>query len=180
MVDQPAVIWMQTADGTMAHLIEPVEGRAAGFHNAFEVADFDATVAALRERDLEFTGGPGERHDGQRFAIVLDPDGTRTEFTTPSVETAGRGSARVVLQVSNRRSYGIEIQVVARDEHMKQRARSIASRATSFGFLQARDHRFRRNRVEQRRKLARERSTVCGMIQGAEVLFHGTLRPTGV
>ena len=84
MVDQPAVIWMQTADGTMVHLIEPVDGRAAGFHNAFEVTDFDATVAALRERGLEFTDGPGERYDGQRFAIVLDPDGTRTEFTTPS------------------------------------------------------------------------------------------------
>jgi len=84
MADGPHIIWMQTADGTMVHLVEPVEGGTPAFHNAFEVTDFDATVAALRERDFEFTNGPGERHDGQRYVIVLDPDGTRTEFTTPS------------------------------------------------------------------------------------------------
>lgn len=84
MVDGPAVIWTQAADGTMVHLIEPVKGKSAGYHNAFEVTDFDATVAALRERDLQFAGEPGERYDGQRFVFVLDPDGNRTEFTTPS------------------------------------------------------------------------------------------------
>ena len=84
MVDEPHVLWMRAADGTMVHLIEPVDGREPGFHNAFEVADFDATLAALRERGIEFVSGPGERHDGQRYVFVLDPDGTRVEFTTPS------------------------------------------------------------------------------------------------
>lgn len=84
MVDGPHIIWMRTADGTMVHLVEPAVGRTPDFHNAFEVADFDATVTALRERDLQFTSRPGERYDGQRFVIVRDPDGTRTEFTTPS------------------------------------------------------------------------------------------------
>jgi len=84
MVDHPAIIWTQTADGTMVHLVEPREDAPPSFHAAFEVADFDATVAVLRQHGLDFVRGPGERHDGQRYVIVLDPDGTRTEFTTPS------------------------------------------------------------------------------------------------
>ena len=84
MVDEPHVLWTKAADGTMVHLIEPREGRSAGYHNAFEVTDFDETVAALKERGFEFASGPGERHDGQRYVFVVDPDGTRVEFTTAS------------------------------------------------------------------------------------------------
>ncbi len=84
MVDNPRIIWTRTADGTMVHLVESNDGVPITPHIAFEVDDFDATIAAIRERDIEIVSGPAERHDGQRYVFILDPDGNRVEFTTPS------------------------------------------------------------------------------------------------
>ena len=73
-----SLIWMQTADGTMAHIIEgaPIP------HAAFEVEDFDGSLAAVKAAGIEIIKGPLERMDGQRAFYCFDPDGNRLEFTT--------------------------------------------------------------------------------------------------
>lgn len=68
----------------MVHPIEASEpGKPAGFHPAFEVEDIDAAFERLRELGIEITSS-GERHDGQRFLFINDPDGNRIELTTQS------------------------------------------------------------------------------------------------
>jgi hypothetical protein len=47
------------------------------------VADFDAAVAKLEELGIEIEN-QGERHDGQRYLFINDPDGNRVELTTAS------------------------------------------------------------------------------------------------
>ena len=84
MVDNQNVIWTQLADGTMLHPIEPSQpGQSAGHHVALQVADFDAAVAKLEELGIEIDN-QGERHDGQRYLFIYDPDGNRVELTTAS------------------------------------------------------------------------------------------------
>ena len=83
MVDSSSVVWMKTLDGTMVHLMEPPDGETLTVpHVAFEVEDFDATVAALRESGYPNITDPGERHDGQKALFINDNDGNRLEFTT--------------------------------------------------------------------------------------------------
>ncbi len=76
--DGPSLIWSETEDETMVHLIEgaPIP------HVAFEVKDFDATLEAVRAAGIEIIKGPLERLDGQRAFYCFDPDGNRLEFTT--------------------------------------------------------------------------------------------------
>lgn len=78
MEDGPALIWTETLDHTMVHLIEgaPIP------HFAFEVEDFDAALEAVRSAGIEIIKGPVERADGQRAFYCFDPDGNRLEFTT--------------------------------------------------------------------------------------------------
>ena len=78
MEDGPALIWTETQDHTMVHLIEgaPIP------HFAFEVEDFDAALQAVRSAGIEIIKGPLERIDGQRAFYCFDPDGNRLEFTT--------------------------------------------------------------------------------------------------
>ncbi|MBI4219662.1 MAG: VOC family protein [Chloroflexi bacterium] len=83
MVDSKNIVWTAVGDGTMVHLIEPRDGRPAGYHTAFEVTNFDATLQRFRDLGLEIEG-PGERHDGQRYLFIRDPDGNRIEFVTSS------------------------------------------------------------------------------------------------
>ncbi len=73
-----ALIWTETQDHTMVHVIEgaPIP------HVAFEVEDFDAALAAVRAAGIEIIKGPLERIDGQRAFYCFDPDGNRLEFTT--------------------------------------------------------------------------------------------------
>ncbi len=86
MVDSTNIVWMKTQDGSMVHLIEPTSARGvvSGWHVALEVEDFDETINMLRERGIKFTDGPGERHDGQRFIFLTDPDGNKIEITSRS------------------------------------------------------------------------------------------------
>lgn len=82
MVDNENVIWTQMADGTMVHPIEPPPGGgSAGFHVAFQVDDIDAARAIIDHAGIEVTA-EGERHDGQRYFFVFDPDGNRVEVAT--------------------------------------------------------------------------------------------------
>ncbi len=83
MVDSPNIVWTAVGDGAMVHLIEPRDGRPAGYHTAFEVTNFDATLQRFRDLGVEVEG-PGERHDGQRYLFVRDPVGNRIEFVTSS------------------------------------------------------------------------------------------------
>ena len=84
MVDNENVIWTQLPDQSMVHLIEPPEpGGSAGFHAAFEVEDFDATFKKLQALGIKIASH-GERHDGQRFLFISDPEGNRIELTTAS------------------------------------------------------------------------------------------------
>lgn len=78
MEDGKSLIWTETQDHTMVHLIEgaPIP------HVAFEVEDFDAALAAVRAAGIEIIKGPLERVDGQRAFYCFDPDGNRLEFTT--------------------------------------------------------------------------------------------------
>ena len=78
MEDGDALIWSETADHTMVHVIEgaPIP------HFAFEVEDFDAALEAVRAAGIEIIKGPVERVDGQRAFYCFDPDGNRLEFTT--------------------------------------------------------------------------------------------------
>ncbi len=79
-----ALIWLEAADGSMVHLLERQEGGPPNVHTAFEVEDFDAALAAMREAGYEIIKGPLERKDGQRAFYVYDPEGNRVEFTTPN------------------------------------------------------------------------------------------------
>lgn len=83
MVDSKNIVWTVIGDGSMVHLIEPRDGKPAGYHTAFEVTNFDATLERFRALSLEIEG-PGERHDGQRYLFIRDPDGNRIEFVTSS------------------------------------------------------------------------------------------------
>lgn len=78
MEDGKSLIWTETQDHTMVHLVEgaPIP------HFAFEVEDFDAALAAVRTAGIEIIKGPLERIDGQRAFYCFDPDGNRLEFTT--------------------------------------------------------------------------------------------------
>lgn len=73
-----ALIWMQTLDGTMIHLIEgaPIS------HTAFRVQDFDRALSITMEMGIEIIKGPLERLDGQKAFYCYDPDGNRLEFTS--------------------------------------------------------------------------------------------------
>ncbi len=83
-VDGNTLVWTETGDGSMVHLIDPPQpGRPDGRHHvAFEVEDFDEALRAIEEAGVEITGGPGQRHDGQRFLFIADPDGNRIELAT--------------------------------------------------------------------------------------------------
>lgn len=83
-VDGNSLLWSETADGTMVHLIEPpLEGRKdERVHVAYEVENFDEALEAIKEAGVEITGGPGVRHNGQRFVFINDPDGNRIELAT--------------------------------------------------------------------------------------------------
>ncbi|MCH7593832.1 MAG: VOC family protein [Chloroflexi bacterium] len=82
MVDGPAVIWTQMEDGSMIHPIEaPEPGKSAGFHIAFGVESVPDAIASLEASGIEILSS-GERHDGQEFAFILDPDGNRLEFAS--------------------------------------------------------------------------------------------------
>jgi catechol 2,3-dioxygenase-like lactoylglutathione lyase family enzyme len=82
MVDGPAVIWTQMEDGTMIHPIEaPEPGKSAGFHVAFGVESVPDTIASLEASGITVNSS-GERHDGQEFAFINDPDGNRLEFAS--------------------------------------------------------------------------------------------------
>ena len=59
---------------------EPPAG-AIGPHVALHTSDFDATVAALRERGCAFAFGPGRGPDGVARVIVRDPTGNTVEIT---------------------------------------------------------------------------------------------------
>ena len=83
-VDGSTVIWTQLADGAMIHPIEPAEGNErnpASWHVALQVDDIDAAREKMVEEGYEITS-EGERHDGQRFLFVNDPDGNRIEIAT--------------------------------------------------------------------------------------------------
>ena len=83
-VDNANVIWTQLNDGAMIHPIEPTEGQErnpASWHVAFQVEDIDAAREKMVEEGYEITS-EGERHDGQRFLFVFDPDGNRIEIAT--------------------------------------------------------------------------------------------------
>jgi len=82
MVDGPAVIWTQMESGTMIHPIESSEpGKLGTFHLAFGVESVPDAIASLETSGIEVTSS-GERHDGQEFAFVNDPDGNRLEFAS--------------------------------------------------------------------------------------------------
>ena len=78
-VDSEKIVWTQLVDGAMIHAIE----QADNWHIAFQVDDIDATRAALEAAGFEISSD-GERHDGQRYVFVNDPDGNRIEFATAS------------------------------------------------------------------------------------------------
>ena len=85
MVDSPNIVWTRTLDGTMVHLIEPPDGETlGGSHTAFEVQNFDNTVAEIKASEYHDISDVGERHDGQKCIFVADDDGNRLEFTTAS------------------------------------------------------------------------------------------------
>jgi catechol 2,3-dioxygenase-like lactoylglutathione lyase family enzyme len=83
MVDSPNIVWTQTLDGTMVHLIEPSDGENLGApHIAFEVDDFDIAVEAVRASGYPGISDIDERHDGQKCIFVDDNDGNRLELGT--------------------------------------------------------------------------------------------------
>ncbi len=81
-IDGNPLVWTRAEDGSMVHLIEPREGVSAGFHVALQVDDFDAALNAVKAAGIEITQGPGERHNGQHYFFVSDPDGNRIEIAT--------------------------------------------------------------------------------------------------
>ena len=94
------MLWFGRA-GTQVHLIV-TEGATAPLlgHAAFAVDDFDATVAALRERGFEFE--ESRELWGERRGFLLAPGGHRMELMAApppcawpaSAEFAGAGSGR--------------------------------------------------------------------------------------
>lgn len=78
MENGESLVWTETQDHTMVHVIEG----APMPHVAFEVEDFDAALAAIRAAGIEIIKGPLERIDGQKAFYCFDPDGNRLEFTT--------------------------------------------------------------------------------------------------
>ena len=81
-IDGNPLVWTRAEDGGMVHLIEPRDGNPAGFHVALQVDDIDAALDAVNAAGIEITSGPGERHNGQRYFFVDDPDGNRIEIAT--------------------------------------------------------------------------------------------------
>ena len=82
MVDGPAVIWTQMENGTMVHPIEASEpGKLGIFHLAFGVESVPEAMASLEASGIKIDSH-GERHDGQEFAFIFDPDGNRLEFAS--------------------------------------------------------------------------------------------------
>lgn len=80
-VDNANVVWTQLPDGAMVHPIETDDPRSGASHVAFQVEDWDSAFAKLQELGFEIASH-GERHDGQRFLFIADPDGNRIEITT--------------------------------------------------------------------------------------------------
>lgn len=74
----PSLVWTETEDHTMVHVIEgaPIP------HIAFEVEDFDTALEAVKAAGYEIIKGPLERVDGQKAFYCFDPDGNRLEFNT--------------------------------------------------------------------------------------------------
>lgn len=83
-IDGNSLVWTRALDGGMVHLIEPppTERGDARTHVALQVDDIDAALEAIKSAGIEITSGPGERHNGQRFFFVNDPDGNRIEIAT--------------------------------------------------------------------------------------------------
>jgi catechol 2,3-dioxygenase-like lactoylglutathione lyase family enzyme len=73
-----SLIWTETEDHTMVHIIE----NAPIPHIAFEVEDFDAALEAVKAAGYEIIKGPLERVDGQKAFYCFDPDGNRLEFNS--------------------------------------------------------------------------------------------------
>ena len=92
MVDAGNIIWLQTEDGPMVHLIEPSSraGIGAGWHIALEVEDFDNALRILDKQGCSLADGPGRRHDGQHYAFLIDPDGNRIEICSASFQKPTR------------------------------------------------------------------------------------------
>ena len=84
-VDNPNITWLQLPSGVMLHLIETEDAPAnpPNFHHAFEAEDLDVAKRAVEERGINIESS-GERHDGQRYFFIRDPDGNRVELCTPS------------------------------------------------------------------------------------------------
>ena len=53
MVDNENIAWLQAADGTMVHIVEPTSVRMAAPHTAYEVDDFDQALKAVQEAGLQ-------------------------------------------------------------------------------------------------------------------------------
>ena len=83
-IDGNTLSWTEMPDGSMVHVIDPPKSigpRGDGRqHVAFEVEDIESTAEALVEADVEIVEGIGERHDGQQFLFIYDPDGNRIEI----------------------------------------------------------------------------------------------------
>lgn len=81
-IEGNSLVWTRAEDGAMVHLIEPPSGNVADSrtHVALQVDDIDAALEAVRAAGIELTSGPGERHNGQRYFFVDDPDGNRIEI----------------------------------------------------------------------------------------------------
>ncbi len=86
MVDNSNIVWTETEEKSMVHLIEPSQknGISPGWHVALEVENFDEAMEILSERGVHIADGPGQRHDGQRYVYLIDPDGNRIEITSAS------------------------------------------------------------------------------------------------
>ena len=81
-IDGNPLVWTRAQDGAMVHLIEPRDGNPSGYHVALQVDDIDAALETVKAAGVEITSGPGERHNGQRYFFVDDPDGNRIEIAT--------------------------------------------------------------------------------------------------
>lgn len=87
-IDGNTLVWTRALDGGMVHLIEPRDPDApldladGRYHVALQVDDFDAALDTVTQAGLEITSGPGERHNGQRYFFVQDPDGNRIEIAS--------------------------------------------------------------------------------------------------
>lgn len=76
--------WLDAGNGRQIHLIEADVPDDLGQHMAFQVADIDAAVEALRDHGIDV---PDPRPVGETSIMqtfVSDPDGNRIEFTQPS------------------------------------------------------------------------------------------------